>query len=265
MRPAAPRSPLPIVLPAGAHDIEVGGPRPFVTDIAYTTADGQRVHWQSRPHRRETTDRRGLTWWIGLIFAIGSACFALGPLPPFVHLVGVQAANVTFFVGSIFFTTAAYLSYMQVVRDTGHRWFAWAPRHLGFWATAVQLVGTLYFNASTFWATMSPAGAAATDADVWRPDVLGSVCFLVSSVVAFAEAGHRWWSWRPGKRDWHITALNLWGSVFFGVSAVGAFVEPSGSMLSAPVANAGTFLGAVCFLAAAVLLMPEGRVAKPST
>ena len=57
---------------------------------------------------------------------------------------------------------------------------------------------------------------------MWRPDAYGSVCFLVSSAIAFAEAGHRWFSWRPGKRDWHITALNMWGSVFFGISAVGA-------------------------------------------
>lgn len=94
---------------------------------------------------------------------------------------------------------------------------------------------------------------------VWRPDALGSVCFLVSSALAFAEAGHRWWSWRPGERDWHITALNLWGSVFFGFSAVGAYVRPGGELLDATWANGGTFLGAVCFLAASILMVPEGR------
>ena len=93
------------------------------------------------------------------------------------------------------------------------------------------------------------------DRVVWRPDALGSVCFLVSSAIAFAEAGHRWWSWRPGKRDWQITALNLWGSVFFGLSALGAYVLSSGDLLDVRLANGGTFLGAVCFLAASVLLM----------
>lgn len=108
-------------------------------------------------------------------------------------------------------------------------------------------------------------GTSALDQDVWRPDVLGSVCFLASSAIAFAEAGHRWWSWRPGERDWHITALNLWGSVFFGVSAVGAYVEPGGSPLSLTMANVGTFLGAICFLVAAALMMPEGRAEMVST
>ncbi len=85
------------------------------------------------------------------------------------------------------------------------------------------------------------------------------MCFLVSSAIAFAEAGHRWFSWRPGKRDWHITALNLWGSVFFGISAVGAWVDPDGELLNVTWANAGTALGAACFLVASILMMPEGR------
>ena len=97
---------------------------------------------------------------------------------------------------------------------------------------------------------------------MWRPDALGSVCFLVASALAFAEAGHRWWSWRPGERDWHITALNMWGSVFFGLSAVGAHIDPSGSISHVQLANGGTVLGAVCFLVASLLMMGEGKRAE---
>jgi len=87
----------------------------------------------------------------------------------------------------------------------------------------------------------------------------------VSSAIAFAEAGHRWWSWRPGQRDWHITALNLWGSVFFGLSAIGAHVTSAGEFSNVQLANGGTFLGAVCFLIASLLMMPEGRTAAASS
>lgn len=210
------------------------------------------------PVRKAQVRRRGLTWWIGLLFAIGSTCFVLGPLPPYASAVGPRATALTFFVGSLFFTTAAYLSYAQVIRETGHRWFGWAPQHMGFRATAIQLVGTLYFNVTTFAALLDVPPDVA-DRVIWRPDAIGSVCFLASSAIAFAEAGHRWWSWRPGERDWHITALNLWGSVFFGFSALGAYIQPSGEVTNAAWANGGTFLGAVCFLAASVLMMPEGR------
>jgi len=46
--------------------------------------------------------------------------------------------------------------------------------------------------------------------------------------------------------------------VFFGVSAVGAFVIPdTGSLVNAVWANLGTFLGALCFLVAALLSRRE--------
>lgn len=249
---------LPIEVPPDATDVQIGGPRPFVTQVSYRAADGHVVQWSARPHRKSSGDHRGLTWWIGLLFVIGSACFAIGPIPAFEDAVGMTVTDATFVIGSIFFTVASYLSYLQVVRAGGRRWIGWTPQLMGFWATAIQLVGTLFFNVTTFAALVSLTRPEAGQY-VWRPDALGSVCFLVSSAIAFAEAGHRWFSWRPGKRDWHITALNMWGSVFFGISAIGAYLLPSDELLNARWANGGTFLGAVCFLVASILMMPEGR------
>ena len=250
---------LPIPIPAGASEVVSSGPAPFVTNVQFLGSDGAVVHWQSRADRRQSpAQQRSLTWWIGLIFAIGSFCFVIGPIPIYAEWVGTQIDAATFFVGSLFFTTAAYLSYMQVARQVGHRWGCWSPRHIGFWATLIQLVGTVYFNMTTF-RSLAQVPADMANQVIWRPDALGSICFLVASVFAFAEAGHRWWSWRPGERDWHITALNLWGSVFFGLSAIGAHYDSAGGLRNAQLANAGTFLGAVCFLAASLLLMPEGR------
>lgn len=231
--------------------------------MQYRDADGTVVRWEARPHRKQPDQRgrRTLTWWIALLFAVGSLCFVLGPTSAYSTAVGAHTTAMTFFVGSLFFTTAAYLSYVQVVRESGHRWFGWTPHHLGFWATSIQLVGTLYFNVTTF-ASLFDVPTDLANRVVWRPDAIGSICFLISSYIAFAEAGHRWWSWRPGKRDWHITALNMWGSVFFGLSALGAYVQPSGELTNVQLANGGTFLGAVCFLVGALLMMPEGSTAK---
>ena len=53
-------------------------------------------------------------------------------------------------------------------------------------------------------------------------------------------------------------ALNLLGSIAFGISAVASFIEPaSGEPVSARLANGGTSLGGLCFLVGALLLMPE--------
>jgi hypothetical protein len=256
------RIPLPIEVPPDATEVEVSGPRPFVTRVRYRAADGHPVDWSARRHRKSAESSRGLTWWIGLLFVIGSTCFLVGPIPAFEDAVGMPATDATFFIGSIFFTTASYLSYMQVVRAGGRRWAGWTPQLMGFWATFIQLVGTLFFNVTTLAALVSLTRPEA-EQYVWRPDAFGSICFLVASAIAFAEAGHRWFSWRPGKRDWHITALNLWGSVFFGISAIGAYVDPDGDMVSAAWADGGTFLGAACFLVASILMMPEGR--NPAT
>ena len=59
-------------------------------------------------------------------------------------------------------------------------------------------------------------------------------------------------------RSWRITALNLVGSVAFGVSAVASFVVPTtGLPRNIMLVNLGTFVGALCFFAGAVLLLPE--------
>lgn len=260
------RRQLPVTIPDTATVIETRGPRPFVTEVTIDLVDGQRVQWSARTHRKTSpsTSASALTWRIGLFFVIGSACFVVGPVPAYGALVGGHAVAATFFVGSIFFTTAAYLALLQVIRPIGRRWFGLAPQQIGYWATLIQLVGTLFFNVTTF-AALFNVPEDLVNRVIWRPDAIGSVCFLLSSALAFAEAGHRWWSWRPGKRDWHITALNLWGSVFFGVSAIGAYVQPTGELTNVRWSNGGTFLGAVCFLVASALTMGEGRRSRGTT
>ncbi|MDX6326520.1 MAG: hypothetical protein QOK15_2874 [Nocardioidaceae bacterium] len=251
---------LPIPIPAGAREVTAEGPGHFVTAVRYVRTDGRAVRWTARGHRRASAGghRRGLTWWTGLLFTVGSCCFVIGPVPLYAHAVGGHIDALTFFVGSLFFTVAGYLTFVQVVREGGHAWFGWMPRTLGFWAAGIQLVGTLYFNVTTF-AGLLDVPTDLSNRVIWRPDAIGSVCFVVASAIAFAEAGHRWWSWRPGERDWHITALNLWGSIFFGLSAIGAHYDPSGSISHVQLANGGTFLGAVCFLAGSVLMIGEGK------
>ena len=57
-------------------------------------------------------------------------------------------------------------------------------------------------------------------------------------------------------RERSIAAINLAGSVFFGISAVAGYVVPAtGDELDLAAANLTTVLGALCFLAGAILLM----------
>jgi hypothetical protein len=126
----------------------------------------------------------------------------------------------------------------------------------------VQFAGTLFFNLSTF-AAIRALDLTQAERRVWAPDVIGSVAFLVASALAWAEAGHAWWSWRPRSIGWQIAALNLVGSIAFGVSAVAAYIVPdTGELLNTALAGAGTFVGAICFLVGGLLLLPE-RTSPP--
>jgi hypothetical protein len=190
---------------------------------------------------------------ISILFMIGSACFALGALPGYAGAAGVTADGVTFFAGSLFFTAAGCGQFLQARRASAPR-----QRDKGWWAALVQLAGTLFFNASTLHALTSSLSATEQDQKVWRPDAYGSVCFLVASALALAIFGRSWYSWRRRERPWWIAVINMTGSVAFGVSAVASYVVPdSGAVRNATLVNLGTFLGALCFLAGAYLLLPR--------
>jgi hypothetical protein len=211
---------------------------------------------------------------MGVLFAIGSACFALGALPTYATGVGTNADNLTYFIGSIFFTTAAFLQYFEAATTPKHlggpqrrafrRLFEVQHHRIDWWASLIQFVGTLWFNRTTLSALVISAGAPSTHHPVWRPDALGSVCFLVSSWLAWAEECHGSFAWRPSDVSWWITLLNLVGSIAFGASAIASYVKPNGELVSLALTNLGTFVGALCFLAGALLLLPERTMADPA-
>ena len=128
------------LLPAAPPDwqlVATEGPGPFVTRAAYRRPDGVEVEWTSRRHRkgqglrllrvppnapapalgRMRVPRR--TWWISGLFAVGSICFAVGALPAYLDAVSARADGLTFFVGSIFFTCASYLSFVEAANSPG--------------------------------------------------------------------------------------------------------------------------------------------------
>ena len=53
--------------------------------------------------------------WIAVLFMVGSACFAVGSVAGYSSLVGARADAVTYFAGSLFFTSAAYLQYVECI------------------------------------------------------------------------------------------------------------------------------------------------------
>jgi hypothetical protein len=197
--------------------------------------------------------------WMALLFATGSTCFLVGPFPGYAELVGDGADAVTFFVGSLLFTSGAavqsWLAFPERTRSAAGR-AAW-------WAAIIQSAGTLFFNSTTYRALHTALSSPEYDKLVWRPDALGSVCFLVSGAIAYRASARRGWLPERGARGWWEPIVNLLGCVFFGISAIAGYVVPqSGSMLDLAAANWNTSLGAACFLACALATLRSGRTFK---
>ena len=197
--------------------------------------------------------------WMALCFALGSGCFLIGPFPGYANLVGDAADAVTFFAGSVLFTAGGALQ----------SWLAYPHRHAAgigrtaWWAAAVQSAGTLFFNVTTYQAMHTALTSSEYDRLVWRPDALGSVCFLISGAIAYRAAPRH--GWRPvrGAAGWWEPAVNLLGCIFFGISAVAGYLVPStGSMIDQAAANWNTALGAACFLACALDTLHTDRASK---
>ncbi|MFL5824530.1 MAG: hypothetical protein ACJ764_13935 [Solirubrobacteraceae bacterium] len=187
--------------------------------------------------------------WMALCFALGSTCFLIGPCPGYLNLVGETADGATFFVGSVLFTLGGALQSR----------LAWPQRHshdggaAAWWSSLIQSAGTLFFNVTTFRALHTAVSDPQYNRLVWRPDALGSVCFLVSGAIAYAASPRH--GWRPVRAGggWWQPAVNMLGCIFFGISAVAGRVVPStGSILDLSAANWNTCLGAACFLVCAL-------------
>lgn len=180
------------------------------------------------------------------LFVVGSAFFAAATAPGVAAVAGAGAANALCFVGSWFFTSAAWIQLVLSRPEGSPEWRS----------AAVQFGGTVLFNVSTGAAVWAHEVMAERRL-VWAPDATGSLAFLVSAAIGVVAVTASVGGWKPESRDWQAQWVNMIGCIAFAASAVGAFVYRTGSVADAALANLGTFLGALCFLAAALLVLPR--------
>jgi hypothetical protein len=116
-----------------------------LTFVDHRRPDGLVVRWESRHHRKHLAEASGSTWWapgargwwIAVLFAVGSLLFAVGSLPGYVNAAGARWDTLTFFIGSVFFTSAAFLTYREAVdaapavdNPRHRRFFVYQPRRI---------------------------------------------------------------------------------------------------------------------------------------
>ena len=268
-------------MPQDAKILEWHGFLGFPTRIRYQLTNMEEVEWISRQQRKrrrlpfagrtsEWWESERISQWMCVLFMIGSFAFAAGALLCFDLSLPVILPAVIFFVGSLFFTSAAYLQFLEAINvpdtsakaqagGTNHAiYFAWEPDRIDWWSTITQFIGTLYFNFSTFNAMRMNLSLTKIDRLVWSADFLGSILFLVSSSLAYGEVASALTNPRRKSLTWWIVLSNLLGSVAFGISAITSFILPSvGTMINANVTNLTTAIGGVCFFVGALLQLIE--------
>ncbi len=219
-----------------------------------------------------TLELQNLTWWVSVLFMVGSACFVAGSVMSlyFEDFFPLLSINLTFFIGSLFFTAAAYGQYLEAINsditNEAHLsaekskwlWWAWRPKNLGFMSSTSQLVGTFLFNINTFNCFYTGLTNLQQDVLIWIPNIMGSILFLVASFFAWLEIYHDNHVKAFRSVTWWIIWINILGSVLFQRSAFRSFVYlDSGELVNGTIALNATMYGAICFFIAAYLLIVE--------
>ena len=266
--------------------IRAQGAGPFRTLRHFSSDSGLRI-WKARDHRKGLGNTSApktvfqsllFNLLIGSGFAIGALLFSVGAglslAPSYAQVLSVtqNQINLVFLVGSVFFTCAAYLQLIQSANapplskttepSRSLVLIGWRPDDPGWLSSITQFAGTLLFNVNTFDAWLGGGGWLRQDSLIWAPDLVGSVLFLIAGYLALVETCHNWWSWEPGSLAWWIVMINFVGCVAFMISAIFAFVPPTGPSATIIALSTGfTLVGSLGFLIGAALSGPESLAA----
>jgi hypothetical protein len=215
-----------------------------------------------------------LAWWVAVCFVLGSFHFTLGPVFSISGwgLAG-HARALWYFVGSVFFTLASYLQYLEAVNaplgpeyfakdptanpsGSRWRWVGFFPKHVAFWASFPQFIGTLCFNLNCWSGLSANPSLFSAWLDQWTAGVMGSVFFLVSAWFAILEVGHSFFAFKPRDVSWWVVWTNFVGCAGFLVGSLFALPDAgSGWMLTTD--NWFNFQGGLFFLISSYLMLPE--------
>jgi hypothetical protein len=273
----------------------------YVTHRAYAIPDGRTYHWESRRHRKgrggliqsdgQTTpasprvrmrwwgwEPRNLTWWIAIIFTVGSALLVIGSLGPFMPNRIAHAATFSV-LGSACFTIANYLSLLEIINADrrsrleinrlvhstaatseipAFRWWAWMPHELSYMATFVMFAGGLLFKLCYVFGVLKWSNWIEVDILINVPGLIGSLCFLLASYLYVVEIVHKAWGFRLKSISWWSAFTCLLGSLGYTISGIYGLFGQGPIVVEQKWGNyLAVFLGAVFFLISSYLMVPE--------
>lgn len=282
---------------------------PFITRVLHRLPDDRLHIWTSRRHRKgrgaiikqtvehdvATVDKLvcnhwhkfkfwgwrvgHLSWWIGVIFILGSICFVAGTVPmAYGNIAGwlgwkTELLNAICFMGSVFFTIGSYLLLLEALNAHSHptakyrkglphkrtwRWIGWDWPRIDFMIAFIQLIGAIIFNINCGMSLVTGLGWVESDLYVWTPSTVASCCFVTASYLGIIEVTHRRWAWLFWDVSWWINFFSLLGSFGFLCSSVVGYFGQGPVQIPQWWGNLfALMMGSWFFLFGTYLLVPE--------
>jgi hypothetical protein len=212
------------------------------------------------------------------VFVVGSAFFVLGAAGSLVpeqfpsdHAMSVFAES-CYFLGATLYTAGIYAQLLERINaDESVRpdrsaaalkrfqWFA-VRADLGFLVPFALLLGSLVFNYETVFSLGSSVGLL-PPLWLWESSMLGSLLFLVSAALQFADSGDRCWDFDRREPSCWVALLFVVGSIGFiigslpGLGAPGLPTNETGP--GALIVKVGFLIGGLAYLTGSFLMVPE--------
>lgn len=281
--------------------VESDGVGPFETRMVYRLPDGSEYVWESRRNRKgrgpkeasgqaadsATSTRESrkknpwlefwaphrISWWVAILFFVGSALFILGAVAALFPEVfrGSIVVSAFYFVGALVFTIGVYVQLLETINQKSYiganpydeptkrfDWFAWQPGRLSFLEAFVLLVGSVLFNVETTLALAERLGWIEITYLIGLTSLTGSVLFVAGTYMQLVEVCHEYLCWRPHEISWWVAVLSFLGCVGYLVGSVIGLDVPGLVSASEPLIVKLSFLqGSVFFAVASYLMLPE--------
>lgn len=252
-------------------------PRLHADSAGLRTTSAGEPHLDRNPWLRLWAPHR-VAWWVAQVFVVGSVFFVLGAAGSLVpeqfpsdHAMSVFAES-CYFVGATLYTAGIYAQLLERINADESvrpdlattavrrlRWFA-VETDLGFLVPFVLLLGSLVFNYETVFSLGSSLDLLPARW-LWESSMLGSLLFLASAVLQFANSGRAWWSFDPREASSWISLLFVLGSIGFiigslpGLGSPGLPTNETGP--GALTVKVGFLIGGLAYLVGSYLMVPE--------
>ncbi|MBB6459280.1 hypothetical protein [Flammeovirga kamogawensis] len=191
---------------------------------------------------------------MSVLFMIGASLFMNASIGFLLPNPNSSLLNITYFIGSIPFTSAAFLQLLDSSNQKGQPWrlLVYRPQNLGYKAALSQWLGTILFNFNTFDATFNLTWQQ-SDILVWTPNMVGSIFFMISAIYLLNDIN---FVFDSKNNEFNGVWINFLGCLTFLISAFASIYFPTA--LPKWVSNfalINTFIGALCFFLASALTL----------